>query len=518
MKINFYNSLTNQHEDFVPLEPGKVRMYSCGPTVYDFAHIGNFRSFLFGDLIRRFLELAGNEVHHVMNITDVGHMVEGEADKMLEAANRVKANKKDGRVPAGAIKDPNDPYQIAEYFMDAFLEDGRRLGYKVAYEFTQNVPRATEHVTGEAGMIGMIEKLIQKGHAYIAQDGVVYYSVESFPDYGKLSGNTLEKIRSGAGGRVDDANQSQKKHPGDFMLWKPDENHIMKWDSPWGVGYPGWHIECSAMARKLLGQDVIDIHTGGEDLIFPHHECEIAQTCGVTGQEKFANFWIHARYLFVEGEKMSKSKGNFYTARDVFSGKVKIKNEDGSQQEMGNSISPAVLRFELIKSHYRSNMNFTAKGLVDSHHTVQRMVEFRKMLEETTGGQAGEVDLSHPVLGKFAQALADDLNISGALGVMLPWIKGDHPDPQESLAVFQKMNSVLSVAPINEGIEGAIEEVVSDSDAAAFEQAQQWASEMDAARKAKDWATSDALRDQIHAAGFEVQQGKEGSTIKKKLA
>ena len=315
MNIRLYNSLTNQYEDFEPLAPGKVSMYSCGPTVYDFAHIGNFRSFLFGDLLRRTFELFDYDVHHVMNITDVGHMVEGEADKMTEAAERVKVNKKEGRVPDGAINNPDDPYQIADYFMEAFLEDGKRLGYKVAYEFPENVPRATDHVTGPAGMIGMIEKLLQRGHAYIADDGVVYYNVESFPSYGALSGNSLEKIKSAAGGRVNEADQANKKHPGDFMLWKPDSNHIMKWDSPWGVGYPGWHIECSVMARALLGSDVIDIHTGGEDLIFPHHECEIAQSCGASGEDHFARFWIHARFLFVEGEKMSKSLGNFYTAR-----------------------------------------------------------------------------------------------------------------------------------------------------------------------------------------------------------
>ena len=254
MKIQFYNSLTNQHEEFTPLEPGKVSMYSCGPTVYDFAHIGNFRSFLFGDLLRRFFELTGHEVHHVMNITDVGHMVEGEADKMMEAANRVKVNKKSGRVPEGAIENPEDPYQIAEFYTQAFLEDARRLGYKVAYEYPHNVPRATHHVEGANGMIGMIQKLLERGHAYVADDGVVYYSVESFPGYGQLSGNSLEKIQSNAGGRVSAENQSRKKHPGDFMLWKPDQNHIMKWDSPWGVGYPGWHIECSVMARSIIGR------------------------------------------------------------------------------------------------------------------------------------------------------------------------------------------------------------------------------------------------------------------------
>jgi cysteinyl-tRNA synthetase len=512
MKIQFYNSLTNQTDEFKPIEPGVVRMYSCGPTVYDFAHIGNFRSFLFGDLLRRFLELVGNEVQHVMNITDVGHMVEGEDDKMALAANRVTQNKKSGRVPEGAIENPNDPYQIAEYYTNAFMEDSRRLAYKVAYEYPQRVPRATEHIQG---MQDMIQQLIAKGHAYVAKDGVVYYSVQSFPDYGKLSGNTLEAIQSGAGGRVSDSNQSMKQHPGDFMLWKPDQNHIMKWDSPWGVGYPGWHIECSVMAKKILGRDVIDIHTGGEDLIFPHHECEIAQSCGATGESSFANFWIHARFLFVEGEKMSKSKGNFYTARDVFEGKVLV---DGKPS--GHKVHPAVLRFELIKSHYRANMNFTMKGLLDSSQTIQRLMDFRAGLESKTGGNSEDVDLTHPVLKRFAEALADDLNISAALAVMHTWIKGDHPNPAESLGVWKKMNSVLSIAPLNEGIEGAVDEsdFSDDSDGMTFEQAEAKCKEMDAAKKAKDYAKSDAIRKEILDAGFDVQQSPEGSSIKKQLA
>ena len=517
MQIRFYNSLTNQLEDFTPITPGEVKMYSCGPTVYDFAHIGNFRSFLFGDLLRRFLELAGNKVHHVMNITDVGHMVEGEQDKMEEAAERVKVNKKSGRLPEGAIGDPNDPYQIAAYYTDAFLEDAKRLGYKIAYEYPECVPHATKHVEGEHGMIGMIEKLLDKGHAYVASDGVVYYSVESFPSYGQLSGNSLEKIKSGAGDRVSASDQAQKKHPGDFMLWKPDQLHIMKWDSPWGVGYPGWHIECSVMARSLLGADVIDIHTGGEDLIFPHHECEIAQSCGATGADRFSNFWIHARFLFVEGEKMSKSKGNFYTARDCFAGNIQVQDDSGQTVKLGKPVSPAVLRFELIKSHYRNNMNFTVKGLRDSSATIQRLVEFRADLEEKTKGETADVDLSHPILKEFAAALADDLNIGGALGVMHPWVRGDHPDPHESLAVWKKMNSVLSVAPINEGIDGAIEEVVSEEEVATLEQAEAWLTEMNSAKADKDYATSDVLRQKIIDAGFEVQQSKDGASIKKKL-
>ncbi|MEM9413604.1 MAG: cysteine--tRNA ligase, partial [Planctomycetota bacterium] len=286
MKIYFHNSLTKQREEFKSIEPGKVKMYSCGPTVYDFAHIGNFRSFLFGDALRRFLELVGYEVDHVMNITDVGHMTDGEEDKMKSAAHRMKENKKSGRVEEGAVDDPNNPYQIADYYLNAFIEDAKKLKYKIAFE-PEKVPRATDHVEN---MIKMIGQLIDRGHAYVGNDGVVYYSVETFPEYGNLSGNTLDNLLSGAGGRVSDTDQANKKHPADFMLWKPDEHHLMKWDSPWGTGYPGWHIECSVMARELLGADVIDIHTGGEDLIFPHHECEIAQSCGATGENTFANY------------------------------------------------------------------------------------------------------------------------------------------------------------------------------------------------------------------------------------
>ena len=501
MKIQFYNSLTNQLEPFESLEPGVVRMYSCGPTVYDFAHIGNFRTFLFGDILRRFLELAGYRVDHVMNITDVGHMTDGEADRMTQAAERMKENKKSGRVAEGAVANPDDPYQIAQFYTDAFLEDARKLGYKIAYEYPQRMPRATDHVLG---MQKMIARLIEREHAYVADDGVVYYSVESFPQYGKLSGNTLEHLQSGAGGRVSDENQSRKRHPADFMLWKPDSHHIMKWDSPWGVGYPGWHIECSVMAQELLGRDVIDIHTGGEDLIFPHHECEIAQSCGSSGKDSFARFWIHARFLFVEGEKMSKSLGNFYTARDVFEGKA-----------TGGEVHPAVLRYELIKAHYRTKMNFTKKGLQDSANTVRRFIELRQQLEQRSNGQAAEVDLTHPVLAEFTAALADDLNIAGALAIAIPWASGPHPDPHDSLAVWKKINSVLSVAPINEGIEAARQDETSPD--ARFVQAESWCRDLDSARAAKDFKLADEIRVKLKDSGFEVRTTKEGTTIQKNL-
>ncbi|MDB4778130.1 cysteine--tRNA ligase [bacterium] len=512
MKIQFYNSLTNDNQEFKPIEPGIVRMYSCGPTVYDFAHIGNFRSFLFGDLLRRFFELVGYEVDHVMNITDVGHMVEGEADKMMSAAQRLKENKKSGRIPEGeSVDDPNDPYQIAEYFTKAFLSDAKQLGYKIAYEYPEKVPHATNYIQG---MQDMIARLLERGHAYVAEDGVVYFSVESFPRYGQLSGNSIDRVDSGAGGRVSEENQSRKKHPADFMLWKPDSSHIMKWDSPWGVGYPGWHIECSVMAREILGRDVIDIHTGGEDLIFPHHECEIAQSCCANGTDSFANFWIHARFLFVEGEKMSKSLGNFYTARDVFQGNIKI--GEGAEEFSGKPVHPAVLRYELIKTHYRSNMNFTYKGLTDSAVLVQRIIDLRQKLEAAaTSDTTVEVDLTHPILKQFAEALADDLNISGALGIVNPWVRGAHPDADESLAVLKKINSVLAIAPINEGLAEDVGNGSGTEDR--YKEAEGWCKELDLARKEKDFDSADAIRKKIIDAGFEVQTTSEGTVIKKKL-
>ena len=508
MKIQFYNSLTHRLEEFQPLTPGIVRMYGCGPTVYDYAHIGNFRTFLFTDLLRRFLEFAGFDVRHVMNITDVGHMTDDAnadgagQDRMQAAAARIREDKKTGKVPAGAIENPNDPYQIAQFYTDVFLDDARQLGYKVAFEYPQRMPKATDHI---AGMIEMIKQLIQRAHAYVASDGVVYFDVQSFPRYGELSGNSLDNLQSGAGGRVSDENQLRKHHPADFMLWKPDASHIMKWDSPWGAGYPGWHIECSVMATKVLDSPVIDIHTGGEDLIFPHHECEIAQTCGATGKDMFARFWIHSRFLMVEGEKMSKRNGTFFTVRDVLEGKV-----------AGRPVDPAVLRLELIKSHYRSNLNFTAKGLSDSAVIVRRLTEFRLKLEQTTGGVAAPVDLSHPVLGEFAAALADDLNIAGALGVVLPWASSDPSDARVALGVWKKMNSVLAVAPIHEGLD--FKQKLTSGVDDALTQAMQWGRDVDAARANKQFDKADEIRKKIIGAGFEVRTTKDGTIVQKPLA
>jgi cysteinyl-tRNA synthetase len=496
MDIYFYNTLTNEREKFTPISAPDVYMYNCGPTVYDYAHIGNFRAFVFADILRRSLELAGYNVHQVMNLTDVGHMTDdsnadgGGQDKMAVAMERVKEAKKSGKLPPGAVANPDDPYQIAQFYIDAFLADAKMLGIKIADEYPEKMPRATQYV---AQMQSMIRKLIDAGHAYVGPDGAVYYSVESFPDYGQLSGNTLDQIRRGAGGRVSDEHQAAKKHPADFLLWKPDKAHVMKWDSPWGPGYPGWHIECSAMATSLLGRNTIDIHTGGEDNIFPHHECEIAQTRGATGESTFARYWMHTRYLLVEGAKMSKSKGNFYTVRDL----------------LAKGATPAAIRFELLRAHYRSNMNFTLQGLEDARRNVQRLRDAAARFEkEAAGKTAGDIQ-DHPTLKAFREALADDLNMAGALGELFKWLSNPTDAPEVSLAVLRQVDRVLNVladaVPAAQSASQGDDEIQAKCDSIA------------AARQAKDYATADRLRKELTDAGYEIQISKDGVTARRKL-
>ena len=520
MDIRFHNTLTHRTESFAALNPPDVFMYNCGPTVYDFAHIGNFRAFIFADVLRRFLEVTGHHVHQVMNITDVGHMTEddladgGGMDKMEAAAQRIKEAKKQGAAHVAAIDNPEDPYQIARFYTDAFINDAKLLNAKIAFEYNRDpakthMPHATDHVV--TGMIPMIQKLIATGHAYVGTDGAVYYDVESFPSYGQLSGNTLVQLKTGEGGRVSVKTFAAKKHPADFLLWKPDSKHLMKWPSPWGEGYPGWHIECSAMARAMLGKDVIDIHTGGEDNIFPHHECEIAQTCGATGQSHFARFWMHTRFLLVEGEKMSKRKGNFFTVRDVLEGKV-----------TGRPVDPAVLRYELLKSHYRSNANFTKKGLEDSASAVRRIREKARELFDAANFDEVEdgIDLGDPVLEAFVAALADDLNVGGALGALFSWLNEPHEDALQALIVLVTMDRVLGVLPrgkedenfgidfaaLGAGVGGAEDPSVAICKA------------IDEARARKDFKEADALRKLLIETGYDVLTTKEGTVAKKKLA
>jgi len=511
IRPSFYNSLTHREEPFEPIDPdGPVTMYNCGPTVYDFAHIGNFKTFVFADVLRRSLELMGYDVVQVMNLTDVGHMTDdaladgGGEDKMAVAAERLAAAKKMGDAHAAAIDDPSDPYQVADFYIQAFVDDARSLRLKIVDDPAERMPRATRYV--EQAMVPMVAKLIERGHAYVAEGeeggGAVYFSVESFPEYGKLSGNTLDQLKGGAGGRVQAKNQAIKRHPADFLLFKPDASHLMKWDSPWGAGYPGWHIECSAMARAVLKRDTIDIHTGGEDNIFPHHECEIAQSCGATGEASFARLWMHSRHLMVEGEKMSKSLGNFFTVRDVLSGKV-----------TGRAVDPAVLRFELLKAKYRSTMNFTKQSLIDSAGAVRKLRE-----AWTAAGGPAEVDgvtpsgLDHPAARKFAEALADDLNTAGAIGVAFEYLAGQHgqgdDDDATRLGVLSTFNRVL----------GVIGHTDSPTESANEFDADELTKQIDAARTDKRYDDADTYRQQLIDAGYEVKTTKDGTMATKSLA
>jgi cysteinyl-tRNA synthetase len=514
--MRLYNTLTHSLETFTPLTPGPdaanplagstIRMYTCGPTVYDFAHIGNFRAFLFADILRRYLEFRGSTVHHVMNMTDVGHMVDdshadaqGE-DKMAVAQNRMKESKKAGRA---AVDNPDDPFQIAQFFVDAFLADASALqlaivqDYDAAASDSKNsiMPRPTRFI---APFIQMIETLIKNGHAYVGSDGVVYYSVSSFPDYGRLSGNTVAQLEHGAGGRTTES--AAKRHPADFFLWKPDPRHIMRWPSPWGEGYPGWHIECSSMATTLLGPS-IDIHTGGEDNIFPHHECEIAQAQAATGKP-FSQFWLHTRHLMVDGKKMSKSKGNFFTIRDL----------------VETGFDPLAIRLALISTRYRESSNFTLQGLHDAAGAVTTLRDLAEKLQTSATSASGNSVLrtqDSELLKAFSAALDDDLNIAGALAALFSWAnpltkqkKIPVDQAASALAALKKIDHVLAV--IFPPLRALPQETVSKIEALIAER--------NTARAAKDWPKSDALRKDLLALGVEIKDTPTGTTWRPRLS
>ena len=462
MAIQLYNTLTNRKEEFTPLEAGKVRMYNCGPTVYMYAHIGNFRAFILADLLRRYFDYKGLEVVQVMNITDVGHLTSDadEGEDKLEKAARTEQK---------------DPWQIAEFYMNAFFDDADALNIKRATVY----PRATEHVDD---MIRTVETLIERGHAYVV-NGCVYYDVTTFPDYGKLSGNTLDRLQAGA--RLDV--NTDKKNPHDFSLWVTDPTHIMKWESPWGVGYPGWHLECSTMSQRYLG-NTLDIHTGGEDNIFPHHECEIAQSEGATG-EPFVRFWLHTRFLQVEGTKMSKSLGNFFTLKDL----------------LEKGLDPMAIRYTLLSSHYRQSMNFTFDGVEASAAAIRRLRDFVANMEQATGdGENAEIArLVENAEKDFEAALDDDLNIAGALAHLFDLVREANKldvskaDGAKCAAAVRKFDTILGVLP-------AAEEHVLDDDI------QKLVDERQAARKNKDFARSDAIRDELLAQGIVLEDTPDG--------
>ncbi|MBI5071893.1 cysteine--tRNA ligase [Candidatus Falkowbacteria bacterium] len=478
--FKLYNSLTKQKENFKSLAEEKnkkklVTMYTCGPTVYDYVHIGNLRSFLVADLLRRFLEFKGYKVKHVMNITDVGHMVadaETGEDKMEAAARREK----------------KDPWQIAEFFTKAFFADIKRMNFLKADKY----PKATDHIKE---MIKIILKLIKNGYAYEA-NGSVYFDLSKFSDWGKLSGNKLEDLIAGARVEIN----PEKKHPYDFALWIKNPSHIMQWNSPWGKGYPGWHIECSAMSMKYLGE-TIDIHTGGEDNKFPHHESEIAQSEGATGCQ-FVRFWLHVKHLMVDGEKMSKSKNNFYTLGQI----------------LEKGYSPRALRYLLISSHYRDSLNFTFDGLEAAETALQRLDEtwtkISEAVSENKNGKGESLVAAAEIAEKeFGAALDDDLNISGAFAALFNFIRKINAKltsgvSKKELVVAKKallkMDGVLGL-----GFQKIKAEKIS-------EQIKKLLGEREQARKIKDWKRADEVRAEIEKLGYTVLDTAEGQKVKTK--
>lgn len=545
MPLRLHNTLTKTTEDFVPADPSLVTFYSCGPTVYDDQHVGNFRSFLAADTLRRFVEsplcqlrAADGGVHtgprrvvHVMNVTDVGHMTDdaegGEhgEDRMAVAGRRLLEAKKSGKLPPGEAGDidPADPFAVARFYEARFKGDARTLGLKLALEAQSDpslMPRATDCI---AGMIALARRLIASGHAYTA--GVpgaraVYFRVKSFSPYGRLSGNTLEALRAGEGGRVQADNQSQKEHPADFLLWKEDPRHIMSWladfggpGPAWGKGYPGWHIECTVMAAARLaapgrqlgpddlaklvipdGRAIIDLHSGGEDNIFPHHDCEIAQSCCAFNADPargtFARLWFHPRHLFINGQKMSKSKGNFYTIGDL----------------LAKGHQPGAIRLSLILTHYRSNADFTEQGARDAQRVLDRWRRVRDAHPASAGTLVG--DLPAPAARareEFVRAMHEDLNVAAAIGAVNTWVGATpEPTPADS-ALMALFDGVLGVLALEQAKSVRTDIGLFIPPAEPTPAVLELLARRAAARSAKDFAASDHARDELAALGYAIK-------------
>ncbi len=466
MPLQFYNTFTRKKEVFQPLQKGIVHMYNCGPTVYDFAHIGNFRAFVCSDILKRYLLYKGYKVLQVMNITDV-------EDKIIRRCNAEK-------VPL---------QQLTKRYTDAFFEDLDSLHISQADQY----PKATEHIPA---MITLIETLLKKEIAYKSDDGI-YFDIRKFKNYGKLSHIKLEETQAGAGKRVT-VDQYEKEHAQDFALWKfwdPEDGSIV-WDASFGKGRPGWHIECSAMSMTYLGKQ-FDIHTGGIDLIFPHHENEIAQSEAAMEKQPFVRYWLHNDYILVEGKKMSKSLGNFYTLRDL----------------LAKGYKPLAIRYLLLSSHYRQQLNFTFEALEAATHAMQRYHEFYVRIKTVQEEKVENTDVDVLIADAqtaFENALDNDLETAGALAAIFDFIHAINKiidekgigkrDAHRIFVFFESVDSVFGLLHEEEKIPADILYL---------------AQQREAARKTKDWKESDHLRQELNAKGYRVDDTKEGFVVKK---
>jgi cysteinyl-tRNA synthetase len=461
--MRLYNTLSRRVEELVPVEPDRVKIYSCGPTVYRYAHLGNLRTYMLADLIRRALLFEGyRDVTVVMNITDVGHMTDESSpdavDKMLLA-----------------VEDEGlQPLEIADKYTKAVFEDAEKLGIGDADIY----PKATEHIPG---MIELTQTLIDKGHAYVVDNGSVYFDVRSFPGYGKLSGNTLDNLREG---HRDLETDPRKRHPADFALWKAaGPGRVMKWDSPWGPGFPGWHIECSAMSMKYLG-DRFDIHTGGTDLRFPHHEDEIAQSEGAV-DHPVVSIWVHGGHLRLSGQKIAKSTGNVVRAVDL--------------EERG--LDPLAFRWLTFQTQYRSEMDFSWDAMEDADRRVKQLR--RHMATWAPAADAlGEVAKAFDA--RFRDEVANDLHMPGAVAVVNELDRSSDVPPAEKYGLFRTWDRVLGLDLEREATGGwePTDEML------------RLMAERDGARDAKDYAASDRIRDTLASMGVEVMDTPDGTKVR----
>ena len=454
MDVILYNTLTRQKQLFQPIEDKKVKIYSCGPTVYNFAHIGNFRSYLFMDTLKRMLKYNGYDITHAMNITDVGHLVsdadEGE-DKMVKAARR----------------ENKDPFEIAKFYTEKFLNDMDSLNI----DRPDIICKATEHIKE---MEQYVQEIIKNGYSYETKN-TIYFDTSKLDKYGVLSNIKIEEQKAGA--RVDF--DQEKKNITDFALWiKAPENHLMKWDTFWGECYPGWHLECSAMSRKYLGE-TFDIHTGGIDHIPIHHENEIAQSKGATGKIP-ANYWMHCEFLLINGGKISKSLNNFYTVKDF---------------------SPLDYKMFNFSSHYRNKINFTFEAMEAAKSALKRLKEGFK--NHAQGKATVETEVITEYENRFLQAINDDLNMPVAMSVVWDVIK--NPNKSNQLAeLLKKFDTVLGLKIDEEEKKEDLPQEIVDL-----------MEERKLARKNKNWTKSDELRNTILAKGYIVKDSKEGMTVEK---
>jgi cysteinyl-tRNA synthetase len=462
--LRLYNTFSKRIEVFKPLKSDFVRLYDCGPTVYFYAHIGNMWRYLISDFLRRVLEYNGYQVKQVMNITDVGHLTEDD----------LAADTGEDKMIVAAKKEKKTPEQIAEFYTQAFFKDRERLNMLEPHV----VPKATEHIKE---MIAAIKVLEKKGYAYWAGDKYFVYDISKFKDYGKLSGKKIGELKMGA--RLEPI--KEKHNPFDFALWIKDPQHLMRWDSPWGIGYPGWHIECSVMSMKYLGP-TLDIHTGGEDNIFPHHENEIAQSEAATGK-KFVRYWLHVRHNLVEGQKMSKSKGNFYVLQDL----------------IDKGFNPLAYRYLCLTSHYRSKLNFTWQALEGAQKALNRL---RNQVREWNK-KKGFIGLSVQAQGfnnRFKLALTNDLQMPQALAALWRMVNDKVISDAEKYKLLKDWDRVLGLKVDRvEEVEKVDKEV------------RKLVEKREKLRKEKKWSEADKIRKKISQKGYQIEDRKSGPKLRK---